>query len=277
MSAVAGAEGEEASAGLALLEAAAGLTRLVDRDSRPEQVVATVRAWARSLGGRIASDTSVRNRLRMLNHFFFDELGFHGEQGNDCADAGYLHRVIERRAGVADSLALLYMEIGRSIGLRMVGLALADSFLVKLNCNGCALVIDVAERGCTLSAEQLRSKLSDAMPGRGARQGDRDLQQRLREISEDDMLLAFLRNIGRRHRAAGQWGSALAVQSLLVERLPSSRLERLRRAELYERLECPRAAAADLAQCLTDDPDGSDAAELHGRYLRLRHRASRLH
>jgi hypothetical protein len=58
----------------ALLESVAALTPLVDRDSRPEEVVRTVRTWGQRLCGRIAPDASVSNRLRMLNFFFFEEL-----------------------------------------------------------------------------------------------------------------------------------------------------------------------------------------------------------
>jgi len=265
--------------GSALLETVAALTRFVDHDSRPEDVVSTVRTWAERLCGRIAPDASALNRLRMLNHFFFDELGFHGERGQadeDGADAGYLHRVIERRAGIPDCLSLLYMEIGRAIGLRLCGVAFAGSFLVKLDCNSRVLVIDVSERGTTLSAQQLRSKLAIGSQEASAVAGDDTLQQCLRGMSEDDFLLRILRGIGQRHRAAGQWEAALAVQSQLIERLPDSRRERLARAEIYERLECPRAAADDLEQCLRGSPHAADAGGIRRRYLSLRRQASRL-
>src|SRR6202007_2306015 len=93
----------------ALLESVAALDQLVDHDSRPDEVVRTVRAWGQRLCGRIAPDASVSNRLRMLNFFFFQEVGFPGEHGSGAwADAGCLHRVIERRAGIALSLSILY-------------------------------------------------------------------------------------------------------------------------------------------------------------------------
>jgi regulator of sirC expression with transglutaminase-like and TPR domain len=269
-------EGPAGAEGSALLEAVAALGRFVDRDSRPEDVVSTVRGWAQRLCGRIAPDASALNRLRMLNHFFFDELGFHGEAGEEGAEAGYLHRVIERRAGIADSLSLLYMEIGRAIGLRLCGVSLAGSFLVKLDCNSGVVVIDVSERGCTLSVEQLRTKLAEGPQAAATRGGDATLQRCLRAVSEDDILLRILRGLGRRHRAAAQWEAALAVQSQLVERLPGSRRERLLRADLYERLECPRAAAADLELCLRQSPEAADAGELRRRFLRLQRRAGRL-
>jgi regulator of sirC expression with transglutaminase-like and TPR domain len=266
-----------ASACSALLEAVAALGRVVDRDSRPEDVVTTVLGWAQRLCGRIAPDASALNRLRMLNHFFFGELGFHGEAGEDRADGAYLHRVIERRAGTADCLSLLYMEIGRAIGLRLRGVSLAGSFLVKLNCSGGVLLIDVSERGSTLSEEEVRSKLAARSRGAARRSGDEVLQRCLHGVSEDDILLRILRRLKQRHRAAGQWDAALAVQTRLVERFPGSTRERLDRADLYEKLECPRAAADDLAQCLRQDPDAAGAGELRRRYLALQRRARRLH
>jgi regulator of sirC expression with transglutaminase-like and TPR domain len=257
--------------GPGLLETVAALGKVVDADSRPDEVVTTVRGWAQRLCGRIAPDASALNRLRMLNHFFFGELGFHGESDGEPADAAYLHRIIERRAGAADGLSLLYMEIGRAIGLRLRGVSLAGSFLVKLNCSGGVLLIDVTENGQTLSEQQIRTKLECRRAGAEA------LALCLRGVSEDDLLFHILRGLSQRHRAAGQWGAALAVQTQLVERLPGSVRDRLDRAELYERLECPRAAADDLALCLRQMPGGAGVGELRRRYMKLQRRARDMH
>lgn len=264
--------GADSAAGCpGLLEQFAALGRMVGADSRPEDMVTTVRGWAERLCGRIAPDASALNRLRMLNHYFYGELGFHGEPDGIAPDGAYLHRIIERRAGAADGLSLLYMEIGRAIGLRLCGVSLAGSFLVKLNCSGGVLLIDVTENGHTLSERQLREMLEVR------REGDTALALSLRGVSGDDLLLHILRGLARRHQAAGQWEAALAAQSQLVERLPDSLRDRLDRAELYERLECPRAAADDLAECLRRMPDVSGLAELRRRYLKLERRARRMH
>ena len=187
----------------ALLESVAALTRLVDRDSQPDEVVRTVRGWGQRLCGRIAPDASVLNRLRMLNFFFFQELGFHGERsGGDWADAGCLHRVIERRAGIALSLSILYMEIGRAIGLKLVALEFPDSFLVKLVCTGRVLVIDVSDRGATLSVQQLQSRLASTCGDADADEGCGALQRLLRGVPEDDIPVRILLALRLRHQAA---------------------------------------------------------------------------
>jgi regulator of sirC expression with transglutaminase-like and TPR domain len=262
--------------GSALLEHVAALTPLADRDSRPELVVQTVRAWGQRLCDRIAPDASVLNRLRMLNYFFFQELGFHGERcSEDWADAGCLHRVIERRVGIAVSLSILYMEIGRAIGLKLCAVEFPGSFLVKLVCSGRVLVIDVSERGATLSAGELQSRLAATRSDTDAAACDA-LRRCLREMSESDILVRILQALRRRHQAAGQWAEALAVQSQLVHLLPGARQQLLDRAGLYERLECPRAAAADLRMCLRMDPTAADAGPIRRRWARLQKLASRL-
>jgi regulator of sirC expression with transglutaminase-like and TPR domain len=261
----------------ALLESVAALTRLVDRDSQPEEVVRTVRGWGQRLCGRIAPDASVLNRLRMLNFFFFQELGFHGERsGGDWADAGCLHRVIERRAGIALSLSILYMEIGRAIGLKLVALEFPDSFLVKLVCTGRVLVIDVSDRGATLSVQQLQSRLASTCGDTDSDEACGALQRLLRGVPEDDIPVRILRALRLRHLAAGRWAEALAVQSQLVELRPGEREQLLDRARLYERLDCPRAAALDLLACLRLDPNTPDAGSIRQRWARLQEQASRL-
>jgi regulator of sirC expression with transglutaminase-like and TPR domain len=261
----------------ALLRSVAALTRLVDRDSRPEEVVRTVRDWGQRLCGRIAPDASVLNRLRMLNFFFFQELGFHGDRsGGDWADAGCLHRVIERRSGIALSLSILYMEIGRAIGLKLVGLEFPDSFLVKLVCTGRVLVIDVSDQGATLSVQQLRSRLASTCSDVDADEECGALRRFLRGVPEDDIPVRILRALRQRHQAAERWTDALAVQSELLHLRPDDRRELLARAGLYERLDCSRAAALDLQACLRLDPDAPDADSIRQRWLQLREQAARL-
>jgi regulator of sirC expression with transglutaminase-like and TPR domain len=261
----------------ALLESVAALTRLVDSDSSPEEVVRIVRGWGQRLCGRIAPDASALYRLRMLNFFFFEELGFRGDRsGGGWADAGCLHRVIERRSGIGLPLSILYMEIGRAIGLKLVALEFPDSFLVKLVCTGRVLVIDVSDRGATLSEQQLRSRLASAAGAADGGESSGTLQRWLRGVPEDDIPVRILRALGQQHQAAGRWSEALAVQSQMVQLRPGDRRELLGRARLYERLGCARAAARDLNECLRLDPEAPDAESIRRRCVQLQLHASRL-
>ena len=61
---------------------------------------------------RIPADAVPVQRLRWLNRYFFQELGFAGNV-NDYYDArnSYLHCVLETRRGIPITLALLYVEL----------------------------------------------------------------------------------------------------------------------------------------------------------------------
>ena len=54
-------------------------------------------------------------RLRLLNRYFFQELGFAGNV-NDYYDPrnSYLHGVLQTRRGIPITLALLYIEIANA-------------------------------------------------------------------------------------------------------------------------------------------------------------------
>ena len=105
-------------ASLSVLEAAIALAH----DDYPaldcQTVLAEIDALAARLKTRIAPDAAPMQRLRLLNRFFFQELGFAGNV-NDYYDAknSYLHSVLQTRRGIPITLAVLYVEIAGQIGL----------------------------------------------------------------------------------------------------------------------------------------------------------------
>lgn len=260
-------------AALPLLAAAAQVPRYADADCDPRAVVDQVRAWAIRLEQRIAPDAAPVARLRLLNHFFFGELGFAGDRDDyDCVDNSYLHRVIERRRGIPITLSLLYIELGRAAGLRLHGVSFPRHFLVRLALHDGAAMLDVFGGGLALSSDELRARLRAALPG------DAELAPHLRAAGDREILARLLRNLKAIHWQAGQWPAALAVCHRLVAVLPDSAPERRDRAQVYERLECPRAAAADLAASLSLQPAPGEAgeAEVRRRLRELQQAAARL-
>jgi len=255
-----------------LLECAAELPLYSDRRCDPRRVVATVRGWGAQLRARVAADVSAPNRLRLLNHYFFDELGFHPNTGNYYSpDNSYLHRVVERRTGIPISLALLYIEIGRAIGLKLSGIGFPGHFLVKAQCGEGLLLIDVFARGVSLSAADLRHRLDQVLRGTKA-----PLEAYLRVASEREILARMLHNLKAIHADGEQWQALLEVQNRLVALLPDSAEERRDRGLVYAQLECPRAAANDLAAYLTMEPGASDREDIRERLAQLRRAAAAL-
>lgn len=258
---------------LPLLEAVASLAVDAYPDSDPAVSVAAVERLGQRLSQRIAADMSSLHRLRLLNHFLFEELGFRGNvEGYDEADNSYLNRVLERRTGIPISLSVVYAAIGRAIGLKLVGINFPGHFLVKLPLNEGALLIDVFAGGVVLSEAELRRRLSSVFDG----DPPRPLEAYLHAASEREVLTRWLHNLKRIHAQAGEWEQMLKVADRLVILRPDSCEELRDRALAYEQLECPRAAAGDLAQYLARRPDAVDAGEVRKRLSELQRSASRL-
>jgi len=258
---------------LTLLAAAAQVPLYADPGCNPQRVLDQVRSWAAQLRARVAPDASPLARLRLLNHFFFVELGFAGA-GDDYAsvDNSFLHRVIARRRGIPITLSLLYIELGRAAGLRLAGVSFPGHFLVRLSLNAGTVFVDVFGGGVSLTADDLRGRLRATLPDAS----DLPLAPYLRAASENEILARLLRNLKAIHWQAQQWPAALEVVNRLVLVLPEAAQERLDRAWLHERLECPRAAAAALLAYLALCPPRREAEDVRQRLAMLRGAASRL-
>lgn len=263
-----------------LLESAAALALYADPDCNPQHVARTVHEWGGRLARRVPADSAPAFRLRLLNHFFFDELGFgpRSDLAPEAADS-YLHCALVRRTGLPITLSVLYVEIGRAIGLRLAGISFPGHFLVRAQVPGGTHVIDVYERGATLSTAALKSRLQQAR-GRGAAATpptDMQLRRFLRPATDREILARMLRNLKFMHVAAADWDAVLEVQHRLLALLPDAADELRDRAATYERLECPRGAARDLAQYLRMVRQPADAAALRSRLRELQAEARALH
>jgi regulator of sirC expression with transglutaminase-like and TPR domain len=258
---------------LPLLKTLAELPRYAHADVDPDAVIACVQRWREQMRERVAADTSTLNRLRLLNHFFFDELGFRGDpDAYDSADASYLHRVIEQRRGIPISLALLYTEIGRAIGLKLSGVAFPGHFIVRLQLAEGALLIDVFGGGVTLSDRELRQRQDAVTRGRSRH----PLESYLQPAGDRAILARWLRNLKAVHARREDWPALLEVMNRLILLLPREPGERRDRAAVFQRLECPRGAADDLASYLSLAGDAPDAGEMRRRLTQLQHAVQRL-
>jgi regulator of sirC expression with transglutaminase-like and TPR domain len=258
---------------LPLLDCAAQVPLYADPKCAPDRVVRTVRSWGERLAQRVPADSSASNRLRLLNHFFFEELGFRAvAEQYYSPDNSHLHRVIEQRRGIPITLSLLYIEIGRAAGLRLFGVGFPGHFLVKLVLHDAAMLIDVFAGGLPLTEEDLRARLQAV-----AQDGETlPLDIYLRPASDREVLARLLRNLKAIHWNAAEWAAAFEVQQRLVAVLPEQPAERRDRGLLYARLECPRAAVEDLVAYLSMHPSPPDAIQIRERLGQLQQAASQL-
>lgn len=254
-----------------LLEAAVLLGQDVEPGLDAQGVLDEVDRLAERLRSRLPADAAPLHRLRMLNRYFFHELGF-GGNANDFCDPqnSYLHRVLQTRRGIPVSLAVLYMELAGQIGLPALGVSFPGHFLVKLHLPAGEVVLDPLD-GRSLAREELEERLEPFCAQRGLVGDDEvPLGLFLQAAAPRDILARMLGNLKSIHQTAGDPVAGLAVQQRLVRLLPEAWEEWRDRGLLLAELGQPQTAAEDLALYLREQPDAEDAPTLRQRLQALR-------
>ena len=267
----------ENSAPLPLTEAAIAIAQDVYPRLDVGQVQFDIDRLAATLKARLPRDASTVHRLRTLNHYFFRELGFQGNR-NDYYDPDntYLNKVLERRRGIPISLAIVYMEIGEQIGLRLRGVSFPGHFLVKLTVRSGDIFLDPFT-GASLSREELEERLAQYFEARKLEvPAELALIPAIQEASSRDILVRMLRNLKGIYHDRRAFERLLAVQQRLVILRPEAAEERRDRGLIYAQLECPRAALDDLNAYLSQQPDAPEAEEIRRTIAVLRDANDRL-
>jgi regulator of sirC expression with transglutaminase-like and TPR domain len=250
-------------ASLSVLEAAVAVAQDDEPELDVQGVLAQVDALADKLRRRVPADAAPLQRLRLLNQYFFHELGFSGNV-NDYYDRGNssLPAVLRTRRGIPLTLALLYIEIANQLGLQAQGVSFPGHFLVKLHMPRGEVVIDPFS-GRSLGREELEERLQPYRRQRGL--GDDDevpLGLFLQPAPAREMVARLLRNLKEIHRSARDWVRLAAVLQRLVILLPQDWPERRDHALALSQLGRLEAAAAELSLYLRHCPDAGDALAL---------------
>ena len=237
--------------------------------------VARLDAMAATVRGRLAADAAAEQKVAALNFHLFGELRFCGN-----ADAyydprnSYLNEVLERRTGIPITLSIVYLEVGRRLGLQLQGVSFPGHFFVKLRLKQGSLVLDPFAGGEPCSESELRARLGQALP---AEQRARlDLDRHLEPATPREIVARVLRNLKEIYLKSAKLERALAVMHRMLLVVPESAEELRDRGLVHAELECFRPALADLQSYLRRRPDAPDASDIHARVVELSAAASRL-
>lgn len=230
---------------------------------------------AATLRKRLRADIAPAEKLALLNHYMFDELGFAGNTG-DYYDPrnSYLNEVIDRKLGIPITLSVLYIEVGRRLGLPLSGVSFPGHFLVKCALRDGAVILDTYARGASLGIKDLQKRLRVLSGGRDVAP---EAVMRLLTVAQPMAILArMLRNLKAIHSECGDRGRALTAVNRVLDLYPDAADDYRDRARLHEELECFRAALADFETYLRLEPAAGDARAVRRKIAELRERASRL-
>jgi regulator of sirC expression with transglutaminase-like and TPR domain len=246
-----------------LTEATVAVAQHAYPDLDVQGVLDQIDQWGNKLKQRITPDTPPIQRLQLLKHFFYQELGF-GPNQNDfyAPENSYLHQIIENRRGIPISLAILMMELGQQIGLNIRGVSFPNHFMMRISLQQGEIIMDPLN-GESLSKNQLQEMLDPYLDAKGYR-GELSLPLNifLRASSSREILSRFMRNLKMIYSEDERWERLLGIQERLVILLPESSEEIRDRGLIFAQLEYVRPAIADLHRYLSEMPGAEDAADI---------------
>jgi len=215
---------------------------------------------------RVAGSARTAQVLAAVREVLFEDEGFRGNE-KDYYDArnSYLNQVLERRLGIPITLSLLFIEVGRRVGLSLAGVAFPGHFLAKLQLgHGPEIFVDAYNGGELLTAEEVVARFKHLVHGR-------EFDSRFLEAVAPRQLLArMLHNLKRIYVEQGDDVRAFWIIDRLLMLNPGAMDEVRDRGLVEARLGLKPAAARDLEAYLAHDPAATDAADIRSLLESLR-------
>jgi regulator of sirC expression with transglutaminase-like and TPR domain len=242
-----------------LFEAALSLAQDENPDLDIGQVLDAMDAMVARLTGRVPADAASLQKMRMLNQFFFLEMGFCAN-ANDfyAAENSFIDAVMRTRRGIPISLAVVWLELAHGIGLNAHGVSFPGHFLIKVNLPLGIVVIDPVT-GRSLGQEHLDEMLqpfrrSAGLPGAQ----EMPLERFLRNASAPDIIARMLWNLKEIYKARDAWEPLLRVLERLIVLIPNSWADYRDRGLTHAQLGHTQQALADLECYLVHTDNEAD-------------------
>jgi regulator of sirC expression with transglutaminase-like and TPR domain len=208
---------------------------------------------------------SQRERAWIIRRRLFYDLDFRGNE-DEYYDPrnSYLNDVLIRRTGIPISLAAVYLEVGRRVGLQAAGVSYPVHFLVKYHDEGQEWIVDPFSRGEELPGEHIRS-------GLGAKGWPPEqIDYILSGVTRRQMLTRMLLNLKQIYARTEDHARALRIQEYLLAINPWSFDEIRDRGILRARTGDTTGAIADLETYLEHAGPTTDLQQIRELLDRLR-------
>ena len=165
-------------------------------------------------------DDSPLYQLNTLSEYLFDELKFAGNHTNyyDPRNS-FLNDVIERRLGIPITLSLLYIEVGKRLGVPLLGIGMPGHFVVRHR-DDPDIFVDPFHGGILLSEEECAERLKQST--QGALAWDREY---LTPVTSRAFIARMLRNLKVVYLQRRSYERVLATIDRVIALLPQDAVE----------------------------------------------------
>ncbi len=213
---------------------------------------------AMELKSRIGQLSRPEDIVTSISQYLFYEKGFRGNHKNyyDPRNS-FLNDVLDRKLGIPITLSLLYMELGRRVGVPIVGVGLPGRFLIRHTGVADGQFIDTFQDGSPIGIDHCK-QLVDTIYG-GKLSFREDL---LNPVSRLDILRRVLNNLKAIYISKSDSRRALSVLERLVILSPDSTEELRDRGLFYLRLHAYSQALMDLNRYVENTPHASDYQQI---------------
>lgn len=231
--------------------AALRLARLEYADLDPAPYLRQLDEMAADVRERLArtGEESASARLSVLTEYLYRDLGFSGDREHyEDPRNSFLNVVIERRAGIPISLAVVFLEVADRIGLRAEGVNFPGHFLVRVpgeDSSSRGLLLDPFHGGAIISEADCHQLLR-------AHMGEEAVLDpaMLATAHKYDIVVRMLLNLKRAYVRMRSFPQAREVTELLLGLDRSSLTELRDRGLLAYHLEDFSSALRDLQEYL---------------------------
>jgi S1-C subfamily serine protease/regulator of sirC expression with transglutaminase-like and TPR domain len=230
------------------------IARLDNDELDPATYLRQIEAMAAELKSRLPKDATDHDRIEALRKYLFTENGFHGSRTDFYSFSNsYLNEVMDDREGLPITLSILFLELGRRIGVEDLHLTSTPGHaLVKFTpADEPMKLIDPFEGGKYLSREEANEIVEQTT-------GSRLRGEHLQTADARETFIRVLRNLMGLAERNGSPETGLHYLDLILALEPNAPLEHLQRGMLRLKIGDTEGAREDLSWLIEAEPRGLD-------------------
>jgi serine protease Do len=223
-----------------------------------------LKQMAEELNAAIAQGASDTAKVAALTKFLFTDNGFHGSRTDYYNRANsYINEVMDDREGLPITLAVLYLELARHVGLtNVVGMPVPTHFMVGFRpVGGSEQLIDVFNNGKLLTRSEAVEMVAENVDAIG--------EEVFKPAKKREIITRMLRNLLGIAQRGGGVPDSLRYLDVIVALNPDSASDRLNRAHAHMQRGDGAAAKVDVQWLIENEPPGVDLERLSELYRSL--------
>lgn len=213
-----------------------------------------------------ASKSELIDVLVAINSVLFDQEHFRGAEKdyyNPCNS--FLNDVLERHRGIPITLSLIYMEIGKRLGVQIEGVGLPLHFVVRCRLPDGAIYIDPYDGGRLLSEQECRELVNRMLRGKATFN-----PRWLEPVSNKQFLMRMLTNLKYIYLSKKDFARALSICDRILLLVPQAPIERRDRGIIHLHLKHHARALLDLKAYVELAPEADDVVEVRRQISAIR-------